>query len=213
MMPTRRQLLCTMLPTIATTFSEQGGCQRRPLPFCKYSIRTGWSASTVSEYIARRATTEDQSGVPQVVAEIRETLDIDTDFDVLIAEHEDNAFATIAGGRKILVVDVGFLDRLNRMTGTAWAAIQVIAHEVGHHVAGFGMDSHQNELNADYWSGQTLQRLGASASATTRAIMRVGTDNDTPSHPNRFRRRSSMLAGWHDAAAGRIDFSKCLGCR
>jgi hypothetical protein len=184
-------------------------------PFCMYSLNGGWSDDDtgVSEYITRQAGANDQSGIPQVVTRIQNALRFRATFEILIAEQEDNAFATVANGHKILVVDVDFLDGLNRMTKTQWAAIQVIAHEIGHHIAGFTADRHACELNADYWSGQSLQRLGSSLTAATRAILTVGTESDTSSHPNKYRRRDSIARGWQDAARGRIDYSHCAECR
>lgn len=184
-------------------------------PFCMYSISRGWSNDDVGteEYITRRAGNSDKSGVPQVVDRIERALHFRASFDVFIAQQEDNAFATVTNGRKILVVDVDFLEKVNEITGTDWAAIQVIAHEVGHHISGFLPNAHRSELNADYWSGQSLQRLGSSLSAATRAILTMGTDVDTNSHPNKYVRRDSIAQGWHDAAAGMIDYSRCIDCR
>ncbi|TYO68400.1 hypothetical protein FXV83_00785 [Bradyrhizobium hipponense] len=141
------------------------------------------------------------------------TLGFKVDFDIFIAEKEDNAFASVANGHKILVVDVGFVSKMNRVAGTEWGAIQIIAHEVGHHIAGFGGDRHRNELNADYWSGQACQRLGSAKDAAEKAILAVGTDADTPSHPNKRRRADIIGQGWEDAKLGKIDYSFCDNCR
>jgi hypothetical protein len=151
--------------------------------------------------------------VPQIVEQIKRTLAIRASFDVYIAEQEDNAFAAVANGRKILVVDVGFLEKLNRRSRTEWGAIQVIAHEVGHHIAGFSANRHRSELNADYWSGQSLQRLGAAKAAATSAILTVGTEMDTSSHPNKHRRAATIGRGWDDAAQDKIDYAFCDDCR
>src|SRR5207302_1886548 len=110
-----------------------------------------------------------------------------------IAEQEDNAFATIASGRKVLVVDVDFLDQLNRVSRTQWAAIQVIAHEIGHHIAGFLPNPHLSELSADYWSGQALQRLGSSETAARKCHVTAATLGH-----RRDRFRTSGEAGPHN---------------
>jgi hypothetical protein len=159
------------------------------------------------------AESNDKSGIPKVVDKIKDALSIQADFDVYIAEQEDNAFATVANGRKLLVVDVGFLEKLNRRANSDWGAIQVIAHEIGHHIAGFSNDRHRSELNADYWSGQSLQRLGSAKTAATSAILAVGTEFDTPSHPNKNLRATTIERGWDDAKKGRIDYSFCDNCR
>jgi hypothetical protein len=182
-------------------------------PFFRFSLREGWTGDGPSEYITRKAGPDDASGIPQVVRRITRILSIDQNFDVYIAQQEDNAFATVAGGRKILVVDVGFLEKLNRMSRTEWGAIQVIAHEIGHHIAGFSADRHRSELNADYWSGQSLQRLGSSRTVAASAILAIGTELDTPTHPNSRRRAATIEHGWNDASHGKIDYSFCDDCR
>lgn len=180
-------------------------------PFCRYSLRDGWNTIEPTEYVVREAGPDDESGVPQVVARVNRALSIAPEFDIYIAADEDNAFATVAGGRKILVIDVGFLQKLNQVAGTEWAAISVIAHEVGHHIDGFS-GGPRGELRADYWSGQALQRLGASRIAATKAILATGTDFDTESHPNKTRRAAVIGRGWADAAAGLMDRSYCMAC-
>jgi hypothetical protein len=181
-------------------------------PFCRFSLRDGWTNTGPEEYITHRAGPKDKSGVPQVVNRIRQELTITPTLEVLIAEQEDNAFATVAGGKKLLIVDVGFLEKVDKVSGTQWAAIQVIAHEVGHHIAGFGPEPHKSELNADYWSGQALQRLGAALRASTAAILAVGTDFDTASHPKKTTRAKVIEKGWNDSKNGVIDYSFCLSC-
>lgn len=211
-MITRRDFVKLSIKTWAAVSMAGVEASAAGLPFCRFSLRDGWSNAGPEEYITHRAGPKDKSGVPQVVSRIRHTLSITPTFDILIAESEDNAFATVAGGKKILVVDVGFLEKINGIAGTQWAAIQVIAHEVGHHIAGFGPEPHKSELNADYWSGQALQRLGAALHASVAAILAVGTDFDTASHPKKTTRAGVIERGWTDAARGAMDYSFCLSC-
>lgn len=182
-------------------------------PFCRFSLSDGWSSTEPQSYITRRGRKNDPSGIPQVVDQIKKSLAIQANIDVYIAEEEDNAFATVANGHKIVVADVGFLKKLNRIAGTQWGAIQVMAHEIGHHIAGFDSNRHRGELNADYWSGQALYRLGAAREASTAAIRAVGTEEDSASHPNKHRRAATIGKGWDDARRGYIDYSYCLNCR
>jgi hypothetical protein len=177
-----------------------------------FSAAQGWDGNA-REFITRQARSDDPSGVPDVVNQIMNSLSFKADFDIYIAEREDNAFATVANGHKLLVVDVGFVRKVNRVAGTEWGAIQVLAHEVGHHIAGFSDDRHRSELNADYWSGQACQRLGSAKDSAQKAIMALGSVVDTPTHPNKQRRAETIGRGWDDAKVGRIDYSFCDGCR
>lgn len=206
----RRLCICGGM-AVGLTATAPANCQTRP--FCRFSLKEGWSDSGPSEYITRQATKNDRSGIPQLARRINEVLSIEARFDIFIAAQEDNAFAAVANGRKILVVDVDFLEKLNRISRTEWAAIQVVSHEIGHHIAGFSQDRHWSELSADYWSGQVLQRLGSAKEAATAAILAVGTDVDTATHPNKRRRAQSIEQGWNDGRRRFIDRSFCLdGC-
>jgi len=208
--------LCTLVSSYSIAISAEADNGDSARPICMFSLEDGWSdggQSNFVEFITRKASANDKSGIPQVVKKIREVLGVDASFDIFIAKNENNAMAGVANGRKILVVDVDFLENLNKLSKTQWAAIQVIAHEVGHHVAGFSNNSHRNELDADYWSGLVLQRLGASKEAATKAILAVGTDVDTNSHPNKYKRSQMIATGWSDASKGRVDYSHCVGCK
>jgi hypothetical protein len=209
----RRSILVGTISFGLSALSAEVLAARPRRPICRFSLVDGWSDEAPAEYITRQAGANDRSGVPQVVARIRKELGFRQTFDIFIAEQEDNAFAAVANGRKILVVDVGFLEKLNKVARTQWGAIQVIAHEVGHHIAGFSQDSHRSELNADYWSGQSLQRLGSSKQAATAAILAFGTELDTSTHPNKRRRAQTISRGWEDAAQRKIDYSFCDDCQ
>lgn len=206
----RRCFCCGLAGSLAVGLSSRLALAAQPI--CLFSITNGWNANA-HEFISRQARTDDPSGVPEVVDKIMSSLSFRADFDIYIAENENNAFATVSNGRKLLVVDVGFVRNINRIAGTEWGAIQVIAHEVGHHIAGFSDDRHRSELNADYWSGQVCQRLGSARDAAQRTILAVGSPVDTPTHPNKQRRADIIGRGWDDAKVGRIDYSFCNDCR
>jgi hypothetical protein len=185
-------------------------------PFCGFSAHGGWRGHGSVKFIdVRKPRDDDRTGVPQAVRSILGSLAIEVPIDVYLTKtKQDNAFATVAGGRKIMVIDPGFLQHVNTKSNNDWAAIQVLAHEVGHHIAGFDTDRHRGELNADYWSGQVLQRLGAAREATTAAIKAtVPDDTDSPTHPGRSRREQAIVRGWDDALANHIDHSFCLTCK
>jgi len=184
-------------------------------PVCSFSIEHGWGATALPRLRGRPAVDNDPSGVPQIIERIGNSLAIEPelDLDIYLSQGDNNAFAAVSNGRRVIVVDVGFLERLNEVARTDWAAIQVIAHEVGHHIAGFQADRLRGELQADYWSGQVLHRLGSARDAAQRAILTVGTNFDTPTHPNKRDRAMAIGQGWDDSSMGVVDYSFCLDCR
>lgn len=190
--------------------------QQKRRPFCGFSLKNGYYyEEKAQEYITREAKIGDQSGIPDVVEEIKSKIGIDVPIYVYIAKDEENCFATIgAGGKRILIADHLFLNKVNKGSGTEWAAISIIAHEIGHHIAGFSRRPTQveSELDADYWSGYALQKLGASKDASVKCIMRYGTEHNTSSHPNKYSRAETIKQGWDDARNGGYDNDRCESC-
>jgi hypothetical protein len=184
--------------------------------FCGFSLGNGFYYQDVAKsYIVRQAETNDKSGIYDVIEEIKRSIKIDTSFDVFIAADEDNAFATIGeNGRRVIIADQMFLVKINEESGTKWSAISILAHEIGHHIAGFSRRSTEleGELDADYWSGYALQKLGASKNAATKAVMTYGTEKDTKSHPNKYSRASVIEEGWEDAKKKTFDTDRCESC-
>jgi hypothetical protein len=142
-------------------------------------------------------------------------LNFEVAIDVYIARKEENCFATVLEGKRVLIVDHLFLNKINRATGTQWAAISVLAHEIGHHIAGFNRNNNEldDELDADYWCGYTLMKLGANLTASIKCIMKYGSEEDSQSHPNKYKRAKMIEKGWVDASKGTIDYSKCRDCK
>jgi hypothetical protein len=184
--------------------------------FCGFNLKNKfYYQGEAKSYTVRQAGTGDESGIYDVVEEIKKSIRINTPFDVFITADEDNAFATIGeNGKRIILADHMFLVRINKDSGTQWGAISILAHEIGHHIAGFSRYSTklESELDADYWSGYALQKLGASKNASTKAIMKYGTETDTDSHPNKYSRASAIEKGWEDAKKGFFDTDRCEGC-
>jgi hypothetical protein len=83
--------------------------------------------------------------------------------------------------------------------------MSILAHEVGHHLAGHTLRQSTNpwrdELEADEFSGFVLARLGASLAETTSAASRILPNQATPTHPSRKDRVAAIVHGWQNAAA------------
>jgi hypothetical protein len=86
----------------------------------------------------------------------------------------------------------------------------VIAHELGHHFYGHahvGMreaDSEailQHELDADYFSGYAIARVGGTL-GHAQAAQRLLKSDESLYHPSSERRLHAIRAGWLDGASG-----------
>lgn len=84
----------------------------------------------------------------------------------------------------------------------------VVAHEIGHHLSNHVFyresdsraENHRTELQADYFAGASLARLGVSRAAASRAV-EVLSAHDSHTHPGRERRRQKVFEGW-DSVSG-----------
>lgn len=119
----------------------------------------------------------------------------------------DAARAVYVEGREAIVYNPAFLSEVTSRAGTAWAAVSVIAHEIGHHYYGHSRDRidtlpsdvlHQRELDADYFSGFALARMGATIEEAEAAQQTLFDDHGTPTHPGSLDRLHAIQAGWLD---------------
>lgn len=74
-----------------------------------------------------------------------------------------NAQARIVGDKRLILYNQEFMARVKRTTNTDWAAVSILAHEIGHHLEGhtLGKDGSRpaDELEADRFSGHV--RIGS----------------------------------------------------
>jgi len=85
---------------------------------------------------------------------------------VLIATSSTPSSAQVVNGQRIIMFDPRFMARIANAACPDWGALSVLAHEVGHHLAGHTIRASttqwKDELEADEFSGFVLARLGAS---------------------------------------------------
>ena len=120
----------------------------------------------------------------------------------------ENALAiTPDDGLRYIVYDNAFISRLND-GGVDWAAMSILAHELGHHLCGHTLRSSQTleeqrkkELEADEFSGFIMEKLGASLDQAEMAVKQLaGEGDDTYStHPSKEKRLASIEKGYEKA--------------
>lgn len=115
----------------------------------------------------------------------------------------NNAYAHISGGRRMITYDNIFVESLDYQTGTKWASISVLAHEVGHHYYDHVLDRRGStppkEIEADYFSGYVLAKMGASLSQAKAAMAKLANPYGSSTHPPRSQRLAAIEKGWRDA--------------
>jgi hypothetical protein len=118
---------------------------------------------------------------------------------LIAAPRVGNAAAWVADDVRYIGYNPSFMEGVNRTTGTNWGAVSVLAHEVGHHLPGHTIDGigsrPATELQADFFSGYVLCRMGASELEATATARTVLSREGSATHPPRDDRVSSIVDG------------------
>jgi hypothetical protein len=161
------------------------------------------SAPTV--LAAAPAATSRPTAVPanrDIIKEIIDVVGLQPRFQVQEAEVE-NAAAVIYGGQRYILYNRRFLASLNNAVKSDWAAISILAHEIGHHLNGHtlsrGGSNPSDELEADEFSGFVLRKMGASLAEAQAAISLLSQERSSHTHPGRSVRLASISKGWNNA--------------
>ena len=122
----------------------------------------------------------------------------------LVAEAKvPNAMAVLTNGKRYILYNTGFIERLTNVTGTPWAGISVLAHEIGHHLKTHTENGKTipmaTELEADEFSGYVLRKLGATLEEAQAAMKTLASERATRTHPGRDDRLTSIAEGWEVA--------------
>ncbi|MCH2046497.1 MAG: hypothetical protein MK212_20445, partial [Saprospiraceae bacterium] len=111
-----------------------------------------------------------------------------------------NASAVIQDNQRYIFYNQLFMDHLADRTDTDWAAISILAHEIGHHLSGHTLDDnrdrHTMELEADVFSGYVLQRMGATKEEAMIAVNELADETSTTTHPSKSDRKIAVANGW-----------------
>lgn len=122
----------------------------------------------------------------------------------------NNAYATIIRNRRYIIYDNDFLENLDAYAKTKWASVSVLAHEMGHHYRNHTVDTRGStppkEIEADYFSGYVMAKLGASLNEARAAMEQIASPSASSTHPARADRLSAIAQGW-DYANGNTNTS------
>lgn len=115
------------------------------------------------------------------------------------AANVPNAAAVIQGDQRLILYSQQFMLSVAQIEPD-WAAISIMAHEVGHHLQGHTIQAGGSrpsiELEADRYSGYVLQKMGASLAQAQAAINALVSDSGSSTHPPRSARLAAITNGW-----------------
>ena len=124
-------------------------------------------------------------------------------FNLQEQEGINNAYATIIRNQRYIVYDNGFLENLDSYAHTKWASLSVMAHEMGHHYRNHVVDgtgsTPAKELEADYFSGYVMAKMGASLDEARAAMQSIASEQASATHPAKTNRLNAISRGWNYA--------------
>lgn len=121
----------------------------------------------------------------------------------IMAANVPNAAAVIHGEERFILYNQEFMRRVKDVTRTDWAAVSILAHEVGHHLSGHTLDKigsrPDKELEADKFSGFVLRKMGATLEQAKAAMANIASDAGSHTHPPKSARLTAIANGWYSA--------------
>lgn len=122
---------------------------------------------------------------------------------LVIEEDVPTVIAYIKGGKRYIAYNPDFIRKVKSNTNTNWAAVSILAHEIGHHLSGHTIklkgSNPGDELIADRFSGFILYKMGASLNDAKAALNSIGYSLDTINHPPINSRLDAISFGWNEA--------------
>lgn len=144
------------------------------------------------------------------ITDILEAVDLryeDFDFKIKSAARLNGnpACAVYDDGERYILHTYSLPEKLKAGKGSQeyWAAIGVLAHEIGHHLFDHTLDDNTNrkreEIEADIWSGYSLYKMGASLSEARAAVYEYAAIGETSTHPDLNKRIAAVTSGFNAA--------------
>lgn len=119
---------------------------------------------------------------------------------VIKAADVPNAAAITQGPARYILYNQGFMRRVKDTTRTDWAAISIMAHELGHHLQGHTLQPGGSrppiELEADEFSGFVLYKMKATLQQAQAAMIALASEQASATHPAKKSRLAAIESGW-----------------
>ena len=144
----------------------------------------------------------DANHAHEMLAQIMEVVGLSPNFELKEAK-VDNVEASISRRKRYILYNPDYINWINNVTHDKWAAMVLLAHEVGHHLNGHtikkGGSTPRLELEADEFAGFVLYKLGASLDQAQEVMKHIAKTKASPTHPSRASRMLAIENGWNKA--------------
>ena len=139
----------------------------------------------------------------QMLSEIMNVVGLTPNFELKAAK-VNNIEASISHRKRYILYNPGYINWITTVTKDKWAAIALLAHEVGHHLNGHTIrrsgSKPKLELEADEFAGFVLYKLGASLEQSQEVMKYIAQTKASKTHPARNSRMLAIQKGWNKAA-------------
>jgi len=139
----------------------------------------------------------------QLLAQIMSVVGLQPNFELKQAKVL-NIEASISHRKRYILYNPAYITWINTVTKNKWAAMVLLAHEVGHHLNGHtirrGGSSPALELEADEFAGFVLRKSGASLEEAQEVMKYIAKTETSKTHPGRSLRMTAIENGWNRAA-------------
>ncbi|RYF88261.1 MAG: hypothetical protein EOO03_08810 [Chitinophagaceae bacterium] len=141
----------------------------------------------------------------EIINDIITTVGLKQNFSIMESAAVPNAAAVIYKGERVIAYNPRFVADINTVAGNKWAAVSILAHEIGHHLNGHTLLSSGSEpaleLEADEFSGFVLRKMGASLAQAQAAMKIAAGFKQSHTHPAQPGRLLAIAKGWNNAVS------------
>jgi hypothetical protein len=151
----------------------------------------------------RENTLNSSEAAREIIYSIVNSVGLKPNFEIRQA-NISNAAAVSYKGKRFILYDAKFIQRIQKASNTDWAAVSILAHEIGHHlnghtIMGKGSKDPALELEADEFSGFIMRQMGASLEDAVKAMKLISNEKGSSSHPARKARLAAIEKGYLNA--------------
>src|SRR3954465_14441219 len=118
----KRYLIIILLAALVNNVSAQKSAQIKDI--CSSAEIRGWNVKQTDVTTLNEAKT--------MITDIIAVIGLKPNFEIMEGD-VDNAAAVIYEGKRYILYNASFINRLNATAGNKWASISILAHEIGHH--------------------------------------------------------------------------------
>lgn len=195
----------TLIPAILVWFYTCVSAQQRPVLVTNFHGQEINRSAFTSNATAKGYTSADEA--KNIINNIIAVVGLKPKFEIREA-NIPNAAAVIYNGKRYILYNPSFVYSLNKAAGNQWAAVSILAHEIGHHLNGHTLEAGGSrpeiELEADEFSGFVLKKMGATLAEAQVAMKIAAAQTASHSHPAQADRLYAIAKGYA-AASKQID--------